>query len=144
MVGFDPYGTPPPLTTTGGGTGTVPGLVGPQTAIAQAQQAFLQGTAAGTTPQQQLQAAQQYLAVLNQQKAIIDHLSGSARQDLTVQRELLTITRDILAAKKLIASATVSAQAERILGLGPGGVPTIPGVQALQFRIHENATVTIQ
>lgn len=109
QIGYDPYGTPPPLKNTGGGggggSGAVPALTAPETALQKATQKYVDSTSSGATNKQIVAAAKDYITQLEKIKRTISALNESGKKDLTVQRELTTIARDLANAKKTQAKA---------------------------------------
>jgi hypothetical protein len=95
---------------------------------------FVSGTAQGTTPQQQASAAGNLLKVAEQQRKILETSLAAAtteKERLSIQRELLTVERDIVKARTTQMNAIVAQQQERILGIAPHSAP---GVQSLRTR----------
>lgn len=123
------------------GAGATSVVAGPQQALAQAMTSFVSGTGPGTTPKQQMQAADHLLKVATAQKAVLEtdlKTAANAKERLAISNELLAVERDITRAKtaqanaeKAQKAAIASGQIDKILGLGPQAVP---GVQALATR----------
>jgi hypothetical protein len=105
------------------------------------------GATGGMIDPQALKANRELLAQEQRAATYLADQHATGKALVTLEKERLTIAREIAATQKAITGdlkaqhvAAVGSQAEKILGLGPGGVPTIPGVQALRFRERQVLT----